>query len=257
MNILLLTGKRLSSFKYQVLETLLASNHKIAGCLVDDRPKPSLPHRLRSNLRKGRGGYTLIMALSLLEKKEPGIAIRPVLESRGVPVYSVRELASEASKSIIRNLRPDVLVLLGGFGIVKQEVAATARLGILSYHHGNMRKYRGQPPCVWELYNGEREMGVTVQRLGAGLDNGNPIVEITVPIERADTVKTLRRRAFASSIGMMREALDVVADPRYEFQELEQLGAVYTLPNLRQYIALNLKILCRQLTATRGLRLRE
>ena len=129
MNIVLLTGKRLSSFKYQVLETLLASNHKIAGCLVDDRPKPSLPHRLRSNLRKGRGGYTLIMALSLLERKEPGVAIRPVLESQGIPVYSVQELASEASKSIIRNLRPDVLVLLGGFGIVKQEVADDRQAG--------------------------------------------------------------------------------------------------------------------------------
>jgi folate-dependent phosphoribosylglycinamide formyltransferase PurN len=257
MNIVLLTGKRLSSFKHQMLESLLASNHKIVGCLVDDRPKPSLPHRLRSNLRKGRGGYTLIMALSLLAKKEPGVAIRPVLESQGVPVYSVRELASETSRGIIRDLNPDVLVLLGGFGIVKPEVAATARLGILSYHHGNMRKYRGQPPCVWELYNGEREMGVTVQRLGAGLDNGNPIVEITVPIERTDTVKTLRRRAFAGSIGMMREALELVADPRYEFRELDQLGAVYTLPNLRQYVTLNLKILCRRLAATRGLRLNK
>ena len=54
---------------------------------------------------------------------------------------------------------------------------------------------------------------------------------------------------------MMREALDIVADPRYEFRELDQLGAVYTLPNLRQYIALNLKILYRRLTAARGLRL--
>lgn len=39
---------------------------------------------------------------------------------------------------------------------------------MLSYHHGDMRRYRGQPPGFWELYNGEREIGVTVQRLAAG-----------------------------------------------------------------------------------------
>ena len=33
------------------------------------------------------------------------------------------------------------------------------------------------PPAFWELYNGEKEMGLTVQKLSVNLDSGSPLVE--------------------------------------------------------------------------------
>ena len=51
-----------------------------------------------------------------------------------------------------------------------------------------MRKYRGMPPGLWELYHGEREMGITVQKLAAGLDCGVPIEEKHIPIYPNDTL---------------------------------------------------------------------
>jgi methionyl-tRNA formyltransferase len=74
-------------------------------------------------------------------------------------------------------LRPDLLLLIGGFGIIKAPLLDLAPQGVLSYHHGDMREYRGQPPAFWELYNGEKPNRVTVQRLSPGIDCGQPIVE--------------------------------------------------------------------------------
>ena len=54
---------------------------------------------------------------------------------------------------------PDVLLRIGGFGIVKEPLLSLCRAGVLSYHHGDMRRYRGQPPAFWELYHGERSIG--------------------------------------------------------------------------------------------------
>ena len=118
--------------------------------------------------------------------------------------------------------------------------------GILSYHHGNMRKYRGQPVGFWELYNGETEMGVTVQRLAAGIDKGTPIVEKVIPIEENDDVNSLRNRALMSSTTMMHEAVQLLSDPSFSPNEIRVFGPIYTLPNLRQYLRLKFKLFFRK-----------
>jgi methionyl-tRNA formyltransferase len=70
----------------------------------------------------------------------------------------------------IRKFKPDILLLIDGFGIIKEPLLKITPLGVLSYHHGNMQKYRGEPPAFLELYNNENEMGITVQILSSGLE---------------------------------------------------------------------------------------
>ena len=85
-------------------------------------------------------------------------------------------------------------------------------------------------------------MGVTVQRLNKGLDAGEPIVERRIPIKPGDTVRSLRTRAYAGTADMMIEAVDQLASPAFSPEPIQSLGAVYTLPNLRQWLALNAKV---------------
>ena len=88
-------------------------------------------------------------------------------------------------------------------------------------------------------------MGVTVQRLAAGIDKGVPIVEKTIAIEKGDRVEALCARALDQSTEMMHEALRRVAQPDYRPESIDNYGPVYTLPNLRQYIILKIKLLFR------------
>jgi methionyl-tRNA formyltransferase len=102
------------------------------------------------------------------------------------------------------------------------------------------------PPALWELYNHEKEMGVTVQVLAPGLDCGLPVVEKTIEILPKDDLASLRKRAFKESEPMLVDALRKLSNPGFKPQKIEKLGKVYTLPNLRQWIALNFKILWRK-----------
>lgn len=138
------------------------------------------------------------------------------------------------------------MVMLGGFGIVKEPLLTLAPQGILSYHHGDMRKYRGQPVGFWELYHNEKEMGVTVQKLAAGIDRGMPIVEKVIPIKKGDTVATLRNRALDNSVAMMHEALVLVQKSDFQPACINNYGKIYTIPNLRQYIVLQFKLMFRK-----------
>jgi len=74
----------------------------------------------------------------------------------------------------IRDHRLD-FILRYGFGIVRGEILNAARFGIWSFHHDDERKYRGFPPCFWEVYNGDPITGAILQRINEKLDSGTVI----------------------------------------------------------------------------------
>jgi methionyl-tRNA formyltransferase len=125
---------------------------------------------------------------------------------------------------------------------------------VISFHHGNIRRYRGIPPAFWELYSGEQEMGVTVQILTEELDAGRIVHEINVPICPNDSWRALDERARKRSEPMILEACLRLLDDSFEPQEIaeDELGRLYTLPNLRQWTALQAKVAWRRARATLG-----
>lgn len=247
MKIALMCGPSLDEFQQQVLAPILNdSRMEVVAALIDCRPKPSAKKRFLKNLKRGRGGYMLVMLVkSRFAKQHPSVGTKEFLTAKGINCIETQAPYADGSAQSLSELHPKTIVMLGGFGIVKEPLLSLAPCGILSYHHGNMRKYRGQPVGFWELYNGEREMGVTVQRLAAGIDKGTPIVEKTIPIKKGDRQNTLCIRALNDSTGMMHEALQKVSQPDYQPTTIEKYGPIYTLPNLRQYITLQIKLLFR------------
>lgn len=250
MKIALMCSPSLDEFQQQALAPILEDRTiEVVEALIDCRPKPSAKKRFVKNLKRGRGGYMLVMLFkSRFAKHRPSADAKEFLTVHGVSADRCTETTKPYAEETIQRLKalqPEAMVMLGGFGIVKEPLLSLAPGGILSYHHGNMRKYRGQPVGFWELYNGEHEMGVTVQRLAAGIDKGVPIVEKTIAIEKGDRVEALCARALDQSTEMMHEALRRVAQPDYRPESIDNYGPVYTLPNLRQYIILKIKLLFR------------
>jgi hypothetical protein len=63
-------------------------------------------------------------------------------------------------------------ILRFGFGIIRGEILKAARYGIWSFHHDDEEKYRGTPPCFWEIYNNDKVTGAMLQRITDKLDAG-------------------------------------------------------------------------------------
>ena len=248
MKIAILCSSSLDTFQQAVLAPIMSDARlTVTAAIIDCRPKPSLKQRFKKNLQRGRGGYMLIMFIkSLAAKHSPTIPAKDYFSNAYIPTIETKAPYSSETVSQIQKLGVDVMVMLGGFGIVKEPILSIAPMGILSYHHGDMRKYRGQPIGFWELYNGEQEMGVTVQRLATGIDRGTPIVEKAVAIHRDDTVATLRERALSTSIDMMHNALLTIQQSNFHPEAIESYGQIYTIPNLRQYIHLQIKLFFRK-----------
>lgn len=71
----------------------------------------------------------------------------------------------------IREAQLDVLIRFS-FGILKGGILDSARFGVWSFHHGDEREYRGQPPGFWEMVDGQPTVGAILQRLTERLDAG-------------------------------------------------------------------------------------
>lgn len=84
----------------------------------------------------------------------------------------------------LRELAPDLGVVFSTY-ILRRDVFALPRLGSINLHLGLAPVYRGSSPGFWELYHGEREVGVTVHRITERLDGGDILAQERFPLDPA------------------------------------------------------------------------
>lgn len=244
----ILLGKYITDFQINVLKYILDdSGLNIKLVVIDDRPPISIRTKIKKNLKRRRGGYIMVMAAQQYFSKENRFSTEDYFRTLNIDILKTTDLYSESTLSTIESYFVDVLVLLGGFGIIKKSLLNLCPNGILSYHHGNMRKYRGMPPAFWELYNGRNDMGLTVQKLTERLDCGVPVVEKTVKIKLNDNLSSLRNRAYGMSEDMMCQALKNISKKGFKPESIKYFGKVYTLPKLKQWLILNYRITKRKI----------
>jgi folate-dependent phosphoribosylglycinamide formyltransferase PurN len=248
MKIGLMTSYSLTDYQFHAVKRLLGKEDLcISFVLFDNRPRKSFMEKFIKNFKRGRGGYMIVMFLQkYFGKSRVSYKMIQFCDDHKITYFESENPYSENTLQQLKMADLDLIVLLGGFGIIKLDILKIPKLGVISYHHGNMRKYRGMPPAFWELYNGEKEMGITVQQLSTGLDRGLPIVEKVIPIRKRDTWNSLKNRALEEGVEMLEIAIDRLRDHQFQLKPIEKVGNVYTLPNLRQWIFLYIKIVLRK-----------
>lgn len=117
-----------------------------------------------------------------------------------------------------------------GFGVLVGDVLTAPEHGVLSYHHGDLREYRGQPMGFWEFVHGCETAGVTLQRLNETLDGGEIVATEHVDIDDADRWGEVKSRLFEASEEMLTEGVRNVRDESFEPETPDELGDLYTLP---------------------------
>lgn len=108
--------------------------------------------------------------------------LEQLAEKLNFRLFKVEDYHSPESIALLRETRPE-LGILYGTNIIKEEVFSIPKKGSINIHQGLTPFYRGGPSVFWELFNGEKENGVTVHFVAKKVDTGDVILQKTFPLE--------------------------------------------------------------------------
>jgi methionyl-tRNA formyltransferase len=134
--------------------------------------------------------------------------VKVVAEEAGVPVWQPKTLRGDEAVAELARLAPEVCVVVAYGKILPQAILDVPRLGCLNVHGSLLPAYRGAAPIQWALIRGERETGVTIMKLDAGMDTGPMLLWRRLAIRDEDTAATLSARLSAIGAELMLVALE-------------------------------------------------
>lgn len=118
------------------------------------------------------------------------IATSPVKDfavENGIPVYQPQSLRkgddAESSLSALRELAPDVIVVVAYGQILPRAVLELPKFGCVNVHASLLPEYRGAAPIQRCIQDGAERSGVCTMRMDEGLDTGDVIMrrEVEIP----------------------------------------------------------------------------
>ncbi len=172
------------------LEGLLAAGHAVALTLTQpDRPA-------------GRG------------LKPQSSAVKKLALARGLPLEQPASLNQTAIQEQLRNVGADAMVVAAYGLILPPSVLQVPARGCLNIHASLLPRWRGAAPIQRALLNGDRETGITIMQMDAGLDTGSILLQEKIAINDDDTAQTLHDRLAPLGARCILRALNEDSAPR-------------------------------------------
>ena len=112
----------------------------------------------------------------------------------GLSIFQPERIRESEAISRITQLSPDVLVVVAYGQIVPQLLLDAPELGAINLHASLLPRHRGPAPVAWAILAGDRETGVTVMRMDAGVDTGSILAQGRVPIGPEETAPLLEQK---------------------------------------------------------------
>jgi methionyl-tRNA formyltransferase len=127
-----------------------------------------------------------------------------------LPVLQPASLTDPETLARLRELEPDVFVVVAYGRIIPGAILAAAPLGGINVHPSLLPRYRGAAPIPRAIVAGESETGVTVLHLSDELDAGDIILQRAAPIYPDDTAGALEARLAEQGAALLVDALHLL-----------------------------------------------
>lgn len=99
--------------------------------------------------------------------------VKVCAEKLGIPVYQPEKLKDSDSYEVIKELNPDVIVVVAYGQLLPETILNIPKYGCINVHGSLLPKYRGAAPIQWSVLNGDKKTGVTTMYMEKGLDTGD------------------------------------------------------------------------------------
>ena len=114
---------------------------------------------------------------------------------KGLKLFQPEKISkNDEFKNEIKELAPDLVCVVSYGVILPKSFLNIPQLGCINVHPSMLPKYRGPAPIQWAILNGDKETGVSIMYLDAGMDSGDIILQEKVEIGNDETTGELWNR---------------------------------------------------------------
>ena len=138
--------------------------------------------------------------------------------ARGIPVFQPESLKTPEAQQQLRDLQPDLMIVVAYGLILPKAVLAIPTHGCWNVHASLLPRWRGAAPIQRAIQAGDAETGVCLMQMEAGLDTGPVLLRQHTPISDTDTGGQLHDRlaqlgaqVLADGLGLLRAGLKPIA----------------------------------------------
>ena len=117
--------------------------------------------------------------------------VKVYAEEKGLPVYQPKTLRDEAFAELLRQIDPEVIVVVAFGKILPANVLDYPKYGCVNVHGSLLPAYRGAAPMQRAIIDGCAETGITTMFMDVGLDTGDMLLKKSVAIDLHDTFETV------------------------------------------------------------------
>lgn len=173
-------------FARGALEKIIEAGHEVV-LVVTQPDKP-----------KGRSGE-----LQFSEVKQCAV-------EHGLNVFQPVRIKLPENVAELKKYDADIYVVAAFGQILSQEILDIPKFGCVNIHASLLPKYRGAAPIQQSIIDGEKETGVTIMQMAAGMDTGDILIQKTIPIDENETGGGLFDKLSVLGAELIVEALPMI-----------------------------------------------
>jgi len=175
-------------FSIPCLAALLDSKHEICAVYTQpDRPA-------------GRG------------QKLHASPVKTLALQHNIPVYQPSSLKSLKIQNEIKLLHADIMIVVAYGLLLPKAVLEIPRLGCVNIHASLLPRWRGAAPIQRALLAGDRKTGISLMKIGTGLDTGDVFKQSLCDISDDETGQSLHDKLSTLGAQVLIETIDSIED---------------------------------------------
>ena len=181
-----------------------------------------------------KAGHEVVLAVTQPDKpKGRGNTVQfpPVKETaltHGIEVYQPTKIRDAECVEYLRKYHADIMIVAAFGQILSKEILDMPRYGCVNVHASLLPKYRGAAPIQWAVINGEKVSGVTTMRMDIGIDTGDMIEKVEVPLDKEETGGSLFDRLAEEGAKLCVHTMAEIEAGRATYTKQDESEATHT-----------------------------
>jgi methionyl-tRNA formyltransferase len=154
-------------------------------------------------------------------------AVKGAAEALNLEIFQPLDVNSQSSLDLIKSWNPD-LITVAAFGqILSPNLLALPHYGCLNVHASLLPRWRGASPINAAILHNDSVSGVTIMKMGEGLDDGPILTQESTPIQSHETAGSLSERLSAIGADLLVKTIPLYISGDIQTQIQDQSKITY------------------------------